>query len=57
MKLMAKNAEDRYQSALGLKHDLEQCLDQPQTTGEITPFEVGSKDVSDRLKEWVREQV
>ncbi|MEL6491899.1 MAG: AAA family ATPase [Cyanobacteria bacterium J06621_3] len=26
LKLMAKNAEDRYQSALGLKHDLEQCL-------------------------------
>ncbi len=24
-KLMAKNAEDRYQSALGLKHDLEEC--------------------------------
>jgi serine/threonine protein kinase len=26
MKLMAKNAEDRYQSALGLKYDLQQCL-------------------------------
>ena len=26
MKLMAKNAEDRYQSALGLKYDLELCL-------------------------------
>ena len=26
MKLMAKNAEDRYQSALGLKYDLENCL-------------------------------
>ena len=27
-KLMAKNAEDRYQSALGLKFDLENCLNQ-----------------------------
>ncbi|MEL6777788.1 MAG: serine/threonine-protein kinase PknK, partial [Cyanobacteria bacterium J06597_16] len=28
LKLMAKNAEDRYQSALGLKYDLEKCLEQ-----------------------------
>jgi hypothetical protein len=28
MKLMAKNAEDRYQSAFGLKYDLELCLQQ-----------------------------
>jgi serine/threonine protein kinase len=27
-KLMAKNAEDRYQSAIGLKHDSQQCLTQ-----------------------------
>ena len=26
LKLMAKNAEDRYQNALGLRHDLEKCL-------------------------------
>ena len=31
-KLMAKNAEDRYQSALGLKHDLERCLAQSGKT-------------------------
>ncbi|MBN3892370.1 MAG: hypothetical protein HWQ43_25580 [Nostoc sp. JL31] len=30
IKLMAKNAEDRYQSALGLKSDLEKCLAQFQ---------------------------
>lgn len=28
LKLMAKNEEDRYQSALGLKYDLEKCLEQ-----------------------------
>ncbi len=36
--LMAKNAEDRYQSALGLKHDLELCHKQWQKTGNILPF-------------------
>ncbi|MGI0491660.1 trifunctional serine/threonine-protein kinase/ATP-binding protein/sensor histidine kinase [Alkalinema pantanalense CENA528] len=48
-KLMAKNAEDRYQSALGLKHDLEQCLTQWQTHGEIVEFELGQYDLSDRF--------
>ena len=28
MKLLSKNAEDRYQSAFGVKHDLEKCLKQ-----------------------------
>ncbi|MGD1702956.1 trifunctional serine/threonine-protein kinase/ATP-binding protein/sensor histidine kinase [Dapis sp. BLCC M229] len=49
LKLMAKNAEDRYQSALGLKHDLEQCLQQLETTGKITQFELGSRDFCDRF--------
>ncbi|MEI6332718.1 MAG: serine/threonine-protein kinase PknK [Pseudanabaena sp. ELA645] len=48
-KLMAKNAEDRYQSALGLKYDLEQCLTQWKTTGEIAEFELGERDLSDRF--------
>ncbi|MEB3292970.1 MAG: serine/threonine-protein kinase PknK, partial [Synechococcales bacterium] len=48
-KLVAKNAEDRYQSALGLKHDLQQCLDQWQETGAIQAFELGQRDVSDRF--------
>lgn len=49
LKLMAKNAEDRYQSALGLKHDLERCLQLLETTGEIANFELGGRDVCDRL--------
>jgi len=49
LKLMAKNAEERYQSALGLKHDLEQCWQQWETTGEIIPFELGENDRSDRF--------
>ncbi|MEG4201223.1 AAA family ATPase [Microcoleus sp. Pol12A5] len=48
-KLMAKNAEDRYQSALGLKTDLEKCLDRLKETGEIQSFEIGQRDVSDRF--------
>ncbi|MEO0986155.1 MAG: ATP-binding sensor histidine kinase [Cyanobacteria bacterium J06639_14] len=48
-KLTAKNAEDRYQSALGLKHDLEQCLTQWQAQGDIGAFALGTRDRSDRF--------
>ncbi|WP_118166961.1 AAA family ATPase [Nostoc sphaeroides] len=49
MKLMAKNAQDRYQSALGLKFDLENCLSQLQETGEIKSFLIAQRDVCDRF--------
>ncbi|MFN6461553.1 MAG: AAA family ATPase [Nostoc sp. DedVER02] len=49
MKLMAKNAEDRYQSALGLKHDLQICLEQLHSSGNIIPFQLGYRDVCDRF--------
>ncbi|MDY6901599.1 MAG: AAA family ATPase, partial [Cyanobacteriota bacterium] len=49
MKLMAKNAEDRYQSALGLKYDLEVCLEQFQKTGNIEYFEIAQRDICDRF--------
>ncbi|MGG6293374.1 AAA family ATPase [Leptolyngbya sp. AN02str] len=48
-KLMAKNAEDRYQSALGLKHDLHRCLQELTETGHIEPFELGTHDRCDRF--------
>ncbi|MEH2439109.1 trifunctional serine/threonine-protein kinase/ATP-binding protein/sensor histidine kinase [Nostoc sp.] len=48
-KLMAKNAKDRYQSALGLKFDLENCLHQLQVDGMISGFEIGQRDVCDRF--------
>ncbi|QLE44276.1 GAF domain-containing protein [Nostoc sp. C052] len=47
IKLMAKNAEDRYQSALGLKHDLEKCLYHIQETGKVGNFEIGKRDICD----------
>ncbi|MCL1471039.1 trifunctional serine/threonine-protein kinase/ATP-binding protein/sensor histidine kinase [Argonema antarcticum] len=48
-KLMAKNAENRYQSALGLKHDLEICLAQLQETSNIETFVLGTRDITDRF--------
>ncbi len=48
-RLMAKNAEDRYQSALGLKHDLLCCQQQWQSTGAIAPFPLAQQDRCDRF--------
>jgi tRNA A-37 threonylcarbamoyl transferase component Bud32 len=45
MKLLAKTSEDRYQSALGLKADLENCLKMWQTFGEFSHFQVGEFDL------------
>ncbi|MEG4133344.1 AAA family ATPase, partial [Microcoleus sp. Pol11C1] len=47
-KLIAKNAEDRYQNVLGLKHDLERCWQQLQD-GKIELFELGQRDICDRF--------
>jgi predicted ATPase/signal transduction histidine kinase len=48
-KLMAKNAEDRYQSVLGLKYDLEQVYLTYQATGSYAYFELGKRDIPDRF--------
>ncbi|NER39888.1 MAG: AAA family ATPase [Oscillatoria sp. SIO1A7] len=48
-RLMAKNAEERYQSALGLKHDLERCRQEWEANREISNFELGENDRSDRF--------
>ncbi|NJO43061.1 MAG: AAA family ATPase [Cyanobacteria bacterium RU_5_0] len=50
MKLMAKNAEDRYQSAWGIKVDLEHCLRQLEATGQIDTFQPGLQDVSEQFQ-------
>ncbi|HEX2569532.1 MAG TPA: AAA family ATPase [Polyangia bacterium] len=49
MKLLAKGAEDRYQSARGLQHDLEICRDRLVATGHIDPFPLATHDVSERF--------
>ena len=50
LKLLAKAAEDRYQSAFGLKSDLEDCLSQLESEGRIERFTPGRKDISDRFQ-------
>ncbi|TVQ04428.1 MAG: GAF domain-containing protein [Balneolaceae bacterium] len=45
-KLMAKNAEDRYQSALGLMKDLQYCLVAWKQLGRIDEFELCQHDFS-----------
>ena len=49
-KLMAKDAEGRYQGAFGIQHDLQQCLDSLLESGKIGSFQIGEKDISDRLQ-------
>ncbi|QHG17998.1 AAA family ATPase [Nostoc sp. ATCC 53789] len=49
LKLMAKNAEDRYQSSIGLLADLELCLNQLKSQGIITDFVPGRLDVLSQL--------
>ncbi|MCL1465033.1 AAA family ATPase [Argonema galeatum] len=48
-KLMAKNAENRYQTAWGIKQDLEMCLVQLQETDSIEEFALGTRDITDRF--------
>ena len=50
MRLMAKNAEDRYQSAYSLKVDLEECRSQWEQNRHIQPFFRTDRDISDRFK-------
>jgi len=45
-KLMAKDADDRYQSAFGIKLDLDKCRAGFRDTGIIQPFDLGALDHS-----------
>lgn len=48
-KLLAKTAEERYQTAEGVTADLEHCLQQLMDTGTIHPFPIGKRDFNDNL--------
>jgi serine/threonine protein kinase len=48
-KLLAKTAEDRYQTAAGLTIDLRRCLAEWEATGRIEPFPLGAHGIPDRL--------
>ncbi len=50
MKLMAKTVEERYQSAFGIKADLENCLNQLQANGKIANFALGERDIADKFE-------
>jgi serine/threonine protein kinase len=49
LKLLAKTAEERYQTGAGVEADLRHCLSEWQSHGRIDPFPLGGHDVSDRL--------
>jgi len=49
MKLLAKAAEERYQSAHGVQADLERCLRSLEATGKVADLVPGGDDVPDRF--------
>ncbi|HYY28251.1 MAG TPA: serine/threonine-protein kinase PknK, partial [Chthoniobacterales bacterium] len=49
LKLLAKTAEERYQTAAGVESDLRRCLAQWETQRRIDEFPLGEHDTSDRL--------
>jgi PAS domain S-box-containing protein len=49
LKLLAKTAEERYQTATGVEADLRRCLAEWGSRGRIDTFLLGSHDTPDRL--------
>jgi serine/threonine protein kinase len=49
MKLLAKTAEERYQTAAGVERDLRRCLVEWETQRHIDEFSLGEHDAPDRL--------
>jgi serine/threonine protein kinase len=49
MKLLAKTAEDRYQTATGVERDLRRCLAHWDADGRIDAFPLAEHDIPDRL--------
>src|SRR6202790_4891300 len=49
MKLLAKTAEERYQTGAGVAGDLRRCLTEWEAHCRIDPFRLGAHDVSDQL--------
>jgi len=49
MRLLAKTAEERYQTAAGVEADLRRCLAAWETSRRIEAFPLGAQDVSERL--------
>ena len=49
MRLLAKTAEERYQTATGIESDLRRCLAEWETQRRIDEFPLGEHDTPDRL--------
>ncbi len=49
MRLLAKNAEERYQTAAGLEADLDRCLTRWLAAARVDPFPLALDDTPDRL--------
>src|SRR5262249_20834289 len=49
LKLLAKSADERYQTASGLESDWRRCLKQWEATARIDPFILGEDDAPDHL--------
>jgi PAS domain S-box-containing protein len=49
MKLLAKNVEERYQTAFGVEADLRTCLAKWELHGQVDGFQLGAHDSPDRL--------
>jgi len=49
MKLLAKTAEERYQTAGGVEYDLRRCLEAWEGDGRIEQFVLAERDTPDRL--------
>jgi PAS domain S-box-containing protein len=49
MKLLAKTAEERYQTAAGVERDLRRCLAEWEAERRIGEFPLGQQDTPDRL--------
>jgi serine/threonine protein kinase len=49
MKLLAKTAEERYQTASGLETDFRHCVTEWESDRRVEPFRLGVYDASDRL--------
>jgi len=49
MKLLAKTAEERYQTAAGVESDLRRCLAEWETQQRVDEFPLGRRDTPDRL--------
>jgi hypothetical protein len=49
MKLMAKNAEERYQNPFRIKLHLEECLNHLHGSNNRSVFSRGFQDISDRF--------